>query len=348
MGQELEVRKKKKWVLPVVIVVVLAVIGGGVFAALRFFKVADPESSDGEVVYDDAGMYDVGTSNYYAGIVEAQETQEVQKDSSKEIAEIYVEVGDEVKKGDALFAYKTDELKLEIDKAKLSLESSATSITEYNNQIASYNQKISETSDNDTKAKYQMQITEIQNNIRQAQLEQRTTQAEIAAKQKSIENAVVKSTVDGVVKTISMSSTDSGPYMTILGTGTYRIKGSVDEMNVGMLNEGMSVVVHSRVDQSKTWNGKITKIDTESINKDSSNQEMYSEGASGGESATKYSFYVELENVDGLLLGQHVYVEPIFDSGDTEMTEEAPAEDAETTETEETEETEAVEEKTEE
>ncbi|MBP5266807.1 MAG: hypothetical protein J6Z06_08325, partial [Lachnospiraceae bacterium] len=92
-------------------------------------------------------------------------------------------------------------------------------------------------------------------------------------------------------------------------------------MNVGMLSEGMSVTVHSRVDQSKTWEGTISKIDTESVNKDTNNNDMYYGGGSGGESSTKYTFYVNLGSVDGLLLGQHVYIEPIFDYGDMEDVE---------------------------
>ncbi|MBP5265402.1 MAG: efflux RND transporter periplasmic adaptor subunit, partial [Lachnospiraceae bacterium] len=242
MGNNLEGTKKKKWVLPVVIVLVIALLVCGVVVFLRLRGSAagdDMYGMDGDFYFDDS-FADVGMTNYYSGIVEAQETQEVQKDASKEIDEIFVQVGDEVKKGDPLFSYKTDELKLEIEKAKLSLDNSATSIAEYNNQIASYQNEINNTSDNAIKTELQLKITDIQNQIRQAQLEQRTTQAEIEAKQKSIENAIVKSTVDGVIKTISTSSTDQGPYMTILGTGTYRVKGSVDEMNGGMPSEGMS------------------------------------------------------------------------------------------------------------
>ncbi len=320
MGQRIEKMKKKKWMIPVMIVIIVAllVIGFVVFRHLRGGAEEDMGYMDGDGFIEDGGvMY--GATNYYAGIVEAQETQEVQKDSSKEIDEVFVEVGSEVKKGDPLFSYKTDDLKLEIDKAKLSLENTATNITEYNNQIASYTAKMNETTDASIKAEYQLKITDIQNQIRQAQLEQRTTKADIDAKQKSIDNAVVKSTVDGVVKTISASSTDSGPYMTILGTGSYRVKGSVDEMNVGMLSEGMSVTIHSRVDKDQTWEGKITKIDTEDVNKNNNNNSSYygDYGSSGSsESATKYSFYVELTSADGLLLGQHVYVEPSFEYSD--------------------------------
>ncbi len=344
MDQNIE-KKKKKWVLPVVIIVVVVALLAGAIGLLITHKGGTNDEYDfysDSVVID--GNNNSGMTNYYAGIVEAQETQEIQKDASKEVDEIFVQVGDEVAKGDALFSYKTDELKLEIEKAKLSLENSATSITEYNNQITSLQNQINGTNDNTLKTELQLKITDTQNMIRQVQLEQRTTQAEIEAKQKSIENAIVKANMDGVVKTLSLNSTDQGPYMTILGTGTYRVKGSVDEMNVRMLSEGMTVSVHSRVDQSKTWDGTISKIDTESVNKDTNNNDYYGGGGSG-ESSTKYTFYVDLGNVDGLLLGQHVYIEPIFDYGDTEYTEEdvvveddAMVEESEATEEETTEE----------
>lgn len=317
MDQNIE-KKKKKWVLPLVIILVIVLVVAGV---VGFFLTRAGGPSDDYGFYDDSytidGDYSFGMTNYYAGVVEAQETQEVQKDASKEVDEIFVAVGDEVKKGDPLFSYKTDDLKLDIERLKLEIENSATSITEYNNQIDTDTRLMNEATDATVKAKYQLAITETQNSIRQVQLEQRAKNAEIDAKQKSIDNAVVKSTVDGVIKSISTSSTDSGPYMTILGTGSYRVKGTVDEMNVGMLSEGLTVTVHSRVDQSKTWEGKITKIDTEDVNKNNNNNgDYYYGGGSSGESATKYSFYVELTSTDDLLLGQHVYIEPSFDYGD--------------------------------
>ena len=50
---------------------------------------------------------------------------------------------------------------------------------------------------------------------------------------------------------------NSAPFMTILQTGEYRIKGSIDEQNVWMLSEGQEVVIRSRVDSTKTWSGTI-------------------------------------------------------------------------------------------
>ena len=66
------------------------------------------------------------------------------------------------------------------------------------------------------------------------------------------------------------------------------------------------MLVHSRVND-KVWKGTITKIDVENAITSSDGNGF----GSGGDSAksSKYPFYVELENSDGLIMGQHVYVE---------------------------------------
>ena len=55
--------------------------------------------------------------------------------------------------------------------------------------------------------------------------------------------------------------------MTILQTGEYRVKGSIDEQNVWMISDGQAVIIRSRVDESQTWNGTISKIDTDNVQK---------------------------------------------------------------------------------
>jgi HlyD family secretion protein len=59
------------------------------------------------------------------------------------------------------------------------------------------------------------------------------------------------------------------------------------------------------VDDSVTWSGTITKIDTES--KQESNDNSY--GDSSDSNSTKYPFYISLDNSDGLMMGQHLYIE---------------------------------------
>ena len=145
-------------------------------------------------------------------------------------------------------------------------------------------------------------------------------QLEIDKLQKQIDESTVVSKVDGVVKTINNSQSDdsgsSDAFMTVMQTGDYRIKGTINEQNVWSLSEGQSVIIRSRVDNSVTWTGTITKIDTE--NQVQSNNDNYSSD-SGSEKATQYPFYVQLDSTDNLILGQHVYIE--LDEGQQEEKE---------------------------
>ena len=63
-----------------------------------------------------------GVSNRYNGVVETQDSYEVNVDSSRTISEIKVEVGDEVEEGQTLVTYDTSDLTMKIEQAKLELE----------------------------------------------------------------------------------------------------------------------------------------------------------------------------------------------------------------------------------
>lgn len=77
------------------------------------------------------------------------------------------------------------------------------------------------------------------------------------------------------------------------------------------------MILRSRIDEEQTWNGTITKIDTQ--NEEKSNNDMYMDDGNGTEKATKYPFYVSLESTDGLMMGQHIFIE--LDEGQTETKE---------------------------
>lgn len=70
-------------------------------------------------------------------------------------------------------------------------------------------------------------------------------EGEIDKLNKNISEAAVTSEIDGVVKTINsgssspdMYSTDTS-FMTILATGDFRVKGQINEMNMGSIMEGV-------------------------------------------------------------------------------------------------------------
>ena len=256
-----------------------------------------------------------GVSNRYNGVVETQDSYEVNVDSSRTISEIKVEVGDEVEEGQTLVTYDTSDLTMKIEQAKLELEGIQNEIDNYNKQIDTLTKEM-EKVDESERYDYTTQIQNIQNSIAQKQFDMESKKLEISKEQKQVSSSSVVSKVAGVVKEINEKGVDSNgnsaPFMTILQTGEYRIKGSIDEQNVWMLSEGQEVVIRSRVDGTKTWSGTIGKIDTESPQQGNDNSYYSTSSAGDTQSASKYPFYVDLDSVDGLILGQHVYIEPDY------------------------------------
>ncbi|MBQ9828292.1 MAG: efflux RND transporter periplasmic adaptor subunit, partial [Lachnospiraceae bacterium] len=64
------------------------------------------------------------------------------------------------------------------------------------------------------------------------------------------------------------------------------------------------------------WYGTISKIDTDSnTNENNNNYDYYEYGMSQGEGSSSYPFYVEVEDPEGLMMGQHVYMEQDLGQG---------------------------------
>ena len=268
--------------------------------------------------------WNTGVNSSYSGIVESQETWDVNKDTERQVKEVLVAVGDTVDVGTPLFTYDTKEAENQIAQTKLEIESISNDISNYNSQIDEL-QKEKKNAPEDQQFEYTTQIQTLQTNIKQSEYDQKSKQADIDKYQQTIDNAVVTSKIAGVIKSINEDGTDASgnttAFMTVLATGDYRIKGKIDEQNVSYLTVGQEVIVRSRVDENVTWKGTITAIDTETTADNNSNGSVsYMDGSdSSSEGATKYPFYVTLDSTDGLILGQHVFIEP--DYGQTEVKE---------------------------
>lgn len=97
------------------------------------------------------------------------------------------------------------------------------------------------------------------------------------------------------------------PFMSILSSGQFRVKGTISELNLSSLSAGQAVVIHSRVDPQMSWTGMVDVIEMEPTN-DQNNNGYYIGDA--GQRSSRYNFYVTLDSLEGLILGQHVYIEP--------------------------------------
>lgn len=292
-------KKKTKIIILISACILIAVIG------IYFLF---PKESNNQNIYVQKVSTIIGSSyteNRYSGVVESSETVDINQDGNKSITDMYVEAGQKVSKGDKLFSYDTTEASNSIAQKKLDIEAQSNEIQAQNNTIADYKAELNKGGD---KVEIQARINDASFAIRQAQNTIKATQTEIDQLNKQIENSTVLSTIDGIIKEVNKDggTDESGnqkPLVSITQTTDFRVKGSISEM--GTISEGTSVIVRSRVNEDQIYKGTVTKVETDP--QSNSNNNFY--GADSSESASKYPFYVSLDNNKGLMLGQHVYIE---------------------------------------
>ena len=267
----------------------------------------------------------------FSGMVISQKTVKVPKQSNKTIKKVYVEVGQEVKTGDKLFEYDTEDINIKIEEANLEVEKLQNSISNSNKQIENINAEIAANPGMDASS-LKVDIQTLENEIKQSEYNIKAKSNEISRMKKSLQNVVVKAEIDGIIQEVGevdepsedtsynnyTNNNQADSFITIMQTGQYKIKGLINEQNVFSINAGENVIIRSRVDDSKTWTGKIENIDTSNTEKKENNY-----GAGNSEEnmnrSSKYPFYVTLDSMDGLILGQHVYIEK--DIGQNEVKE---------------------------
>ena len=259
----------------------------------------------------------VSSQDRFSGLVVSENLTEIKKDSDKQVAELMVKEGQDVKEGDALFTYDTDQLQLNADKLDLEREQLSSSLEDYQTQIGELEREREKVGANQ-KLQYTIQIQSAQVSLKEAELNLKTKEAELEKAKQLLENATITSPVAGRVQSINESGTDSqgnpAAYITIQQAGAYRVKGTIGELQQGAISEGDRIKLTSRLDSSKTWLGTVTLVDYENPVKNENNN--YISSSDSGESASKYPFYVELDSIDGLIMGQHLYMERYVEGED--------------------------------
>lgn len=326
----------KKRVLIVGGILIAVGIAGG--AGWRYYSEHVGITTNDDVAYVSKVSEIVGTTtgvtNRFAGVVEPQQTVEIELESGRTVKEVYVEVGDVVKNGQLLFEYDLSSIEEDIQEAQLELDrlkNEALSLTE---QIATL-EKEKKKASADNQLSYTIEIETNKMNLKQNEYNQKSKQAELEKLQNALGNTEVRSDIEGVIQKIDTSKMEgddsesmnysynsyddesSNAFITILSTGAYRVKGTVNEQNVHNIYEGDSVIVYSRVDENKMWRGIISTIDRDNSISNNSNSYYYGMSSDTMTSSSSYPFYVELEESGELMLGQHVYIEQ--DNGQAEQ-----------------------------
>lgn len=304
----------------IILAACLCIAGFFGYRHLRNAAVTD----DGEEVYVTSVAYLTGanvsgTVNRFAGVVESQETWSVDPNSEFKVAAVLVSVGQEVSEGQALFTYDVNAFQDQLAKAQIELERLNAERNALDDTIAAL-AKQQKKADKDQQANFTIQIKQQELERKQKEYDITVKRSEIEKIQDNINNATVYSKISGVVQSINESGSSDmqtgtdNSFIKIMKTGDLRVKGTVNEQNIGQIYEGLPVIVHSRVDESLTWSGTVTKIDRENTQSNPYASMFGGEGSSG----SNYPFYVELSGSDGLMMGQHVYLEPDLGQNDAE------------------------------
>lgn len=317
---------KKKVIITLVIIILVAALGVGGWLYMR--SRTQNNDSEGPGIYvenikDIMGLSSsmLGISQRYAGVVEPQKTVEIRLDSERTVAEIYVSVDDEVKEGDPLFRYDNDTLAMNLEQKKLELQKIENSIDQQKDHIEEL-KKQAAYAWGDTLLQYTLEIQEAETDLKQTEYDKQVKEMEIEKTEKAINQSIVTSPISGIIRTINEEAGNSqgydygygyndpsnGAFMTIIVKGDFRIKGVINEQNVYMLMPGATVTVRSRVDENQTWAGYIEEIDLNNPEQSNNNNYYYDAGDPMLQTS-KYPFYITLESVDGLMMGQHVYIE---------------------------------------
>ena len=258
-----------------------------------------------------SNMGGIAPGDHFLGLVVSEHVTKIEKDSEKAVQELLVQEGDDVKEGQELFSYDTDELQLNYDKKCLELEQLKASIESYKSQIRQLETERAGVSGSE-KLRYTLEIQSTQLDMKEAELKISGKEKEVEQAADLLENSTVVSPVAGRVQDINESGMDNqgekAAYITIQEIGSYRVKGVLGELQRGGIQEEDRVCLVSRTDENQTWSGKVTLVDYENPTQGSDMDRYYGMSTDEMTASSKYPFYVELDSTEGLMLGQHLYI----------------------------------------
>jgi HlyD family secretion protein len=303
-------------------VVAITVLVCAAAAAAVIFAFRNRAGGKEKVAYVDSVASWAGegqmTVNRFAGVVESQDTWSVQQKPDSKVKEILVKEGDTVTVGTPLLTYDTGTYQDQLSQSQIDLERLQNEAASIRSTIAELTKQKAAASSAE-KGTYTVQVQEQELSAKQKEIDIKAKQGEIDKLNTNIAESTVTSQIDGIVRSVKSASSDGDTMsssmgtgddsdqalLTIMKTGELRVRGSVNEQNIGELSKDQEVIVYSRVN-SQTWKGTVTSIDTESIKKQDQPDD------SGDTTSSSYPFYVALESSEGLMLGQHVYLEPDY------------------------------------
>lgn len=277
------------------------------------------------------------SSSSYPGVVAESAQDNISVSSEDPVTEVYVKEGDKVKKGDKLFEYDTESLKIKVEEKQLSanycqtlLERQQTLLETYRNIIpyvpeeeepseaiedqlaaseAQEEQPAEEQQpETQSEPRYTAQekadmITNQELQVSKAKTALEKAKEELNIAQKALENATVCAKIDGTVSKIGrpgLYSDSASAFCTVIGTTGVTVKGYVGEFDLNTVKVGDTLSVVSYM-SGEASNAEIICVNDYPVDGDTG----YSRG---NPNTSFYEFSAFIENAEGFSIGENVEI----------------------------------------
>src|SRR5690625_1823941 len=245
---------KKKWIVIGIIGLIVLIIGINIWKSQATTTIKVETAVLKEEVMNETVMT--------PGTLKLNKEEYVYLQPEKgEVAEIFVEEGDKVKKGDKLLQYENKQLDLEKQQNELQIRSTALNLDDLRKQHRNIDKELEKDKDNEMLQEEHDQI-KLQQQMTNIELEQANLQKEsIEEEQKGL---VVTAEVDGTILTVNEKAiSDTMGEQSIIRIGSLNdiiVEGTISEYDTLKISEGQEAILTSDAVPDEEWTGKVSFI----------------------------------------------------------------------------------------
>ena len=244
---------------------------------------------------------------------------EVGSEVSGRIDNVYVDVNDQVKRGQVIARINTDVIEDEITRGRANLDAARAAVAQANATLDVDRAQLDRLREvqrlSDGKVPSQTELEAAEANVRRDQAALASVRANVTSAQASLssaltnrDRAVIRSPVSGVVlarqiepgQTVAASFSTPTLFILAEDLSVMQLRVDIDEADVGQVNPGQSASFTVDAYPGRRFPAQVTRIDLASGNIASETQQQTSAAASAN-SVVSYEARLAVANADGLL-----------------------------------------------
>ncbi|SHI91091.1 HlyD family secretion protein [Clostridium cavendishii DSM 21758] len=327
----------KKNMVKIIVIAIVAVvsIGGLAFAYSKYSSSQKVTASQNTYISMKTSKQNIKINVQGTGSVVAEQSSDIMGSVQGNISGLNLKVGDKVKAGQTICTISSDQLDSAVSKANSNISKQNIQLTSLQNQLQNTNTQLQNAQNDLNTAKTQLQtatgndaktlndkINTLQNQINTQTNNISSLQNQIATQNINISDAkndlktatderskaTIVAPIDGIVTAINNQngdSTQSGKaILSLVNTNSYKVKVSVDELDIAKIREGLTADITFGALKDKKFTGKVSTV---SLVGTTTNN------------VTTYDVYVQLDSTDGVALGMTANVSINVDGKDNAL-----------------------------